>query len=46
MVFGTHIVLNNRGTGQTGERSGSVVERQTPKREVMGSKPTPAMLCP
>ena len=39
MVFGTHVVLNNRGTDQTGERGGSVVECQTPERE-------PAMLCP
>ena len=30
----------------TGERGGSVVECRTPEREVGGSKPTAAMLCP
>ena len=30
----------------TGERGGSVVECRTPEREVGGSKPTPAVLCP
>ena len=29
-----------------GERGGSVVECQTPEREVRGSKPTAAVLCP
>ena len=29
-----------------GERGGSVVECQTPEREVGGSKPTAAVLCP
>ena len=29
-----------------GERGGSVVERRTPEREVGGSKPTSAVLCP
>ena len=29
-----------------GERGGSVVERRTPEREVGGSKPTAAVLCP
>ena len=29
-----------------GERGGSVVECRTPEREVGGSKPTAAMLCP
>ena len=29
-----------------GERGGSVVECRTPEREVGGSKPTPAVLCP
>ena len=28
------------------ERDGSVVERQTPAPEVVGSKPTSAVLCP
>ena len=30
----------------TGERGGSVVECRTPEREVVGSKPTAAVLCP
>ena len=30
----------------TGERGGSVVECRTPEREVRGSKPTAAVLCP
>ena len=29
-----------------GERGGSVVECRTPEREVGGSKPTTAVLCP
>ena len=29
-----------------GERGGSVVECRTPKREVRGSRPTSAVLCP
>ena len=29
-----------------GERGGSVVECQTPEREVRGSRPTAAVLCP
>ena len=36
----------NKGTNQHGERGGSVVECRTPEREVGGSKPTAAMLCP
>ena len=31
---------------QSGERGGSVVECRTPEREVRGSKPTAAVLCP
>ena len=31
---------------QFGERGGSVVECRTPEREVGGSKPTAAVLCP
>ena len=31
---------------QIGERGGSVVECRTPEREVRGSKPTAAVLCP
>ena len=30
----------------SGERGGSVVECRTPEREVRGSKPTAAVLCP
>ena len=29
-----------------GERGGSVVECRTPEREVLGSRPTVAVLCP
>ena len=29
-----------------GERGGSVVECRTPEREVRGSRPTSAVLCP
>ena len=32
--------------GPGGERGGSVVECRTPEREVRGSKPTAAVLCP
>ena len=31
---------------ETGERGGSVVECRTPEREVRGSRPTAAVLCP
>ena len=30
----------------SGERGGSVVENRTPEREVGGSRPTAAVLCP
>ena len=33
-------------TPHIGERGGSVVECRTPEREVRGSKPTAAVLCP
>ena len=33
-------------TNSLGERGGSVVECRTPEREVRGSKPTAAVLCP
>ena len=33
-------------TNLKGERGGSVVECRTPEREVGGSKPTAAVLCP
>ena len=32
--------------GPGGERGGSVVECRTPEREVRGSRPTAAVLCP
>ena len=32
--------------GFEGERGGSVVECRTPEREVRGSRPTTAVLCP
>ena len=32
--------------GHVGERGGSVVECRTPEREVRGSIPTAAVLCP
>ena len=38
--------LNYMYTLRNGERGGSVVECRTPEREVRGSKPTAAMLCP
>ena len=36
----------NSNKPHTGERGGSVVECRTPEREVRGSRPTAAMLCP
>ena len=38
--------LNHTFTVLIGERGGSVVECRTPEREVLGSKPTAAVLCP
>ena len=38
--------LNSLITLYSGERGGSVVECRTPEREVGGSRPTAAMLCP
>ena len=35
-----------RGPMDKGERGGSVVECRTPEREVRGSRPTSAVLCP
>ena len=37
---------NSEDSDQTGERGGSVVECRTPEREVRGSRPTAAVLCP
>ena len=39
-------VIRQVYTSRKGERSGSVVECRTPEREVGGSKPTAAVLCP
>ena len=40
----TEISVNN--SWLSGERGGSVVECRTPEREVRGSRPTAAVLCP
>ena len=40
----TDWLLHN--TSSLGERGGSVVECRTPEREVRGSRPTAAVLCP
>ena len=37
---------NSVMNGRLGERGGSVVECRTPEREVRGSRPTAAVLCP
>ena len=39
-------IFNPHLTTIKGERGGSVVECRTPEREVGGSKPTAAVLCP
>ena len=39
-------LTTNNSLFQGGERGGSVVECRTPEREVGGSKPTAAVLCP
>ena len=36
----------NERSSDSGERGGSVVECRTPEREVRGSRPTAAVLCP
>ena len=41
---GTKVFSN--GPGHMGEHGGSVVECRTPEREVRGSRPTAAVLCP
>ena len=38
--------VDSQTTAVSGERGGSVVECWTPEREVGGSKPTAAVLCP
>ena len=51
-IFGLIVLSNKRLcniqliTCWRGERGGSVVECRTPEREVRGSKPTTAVLCP
>ena len=41
-----HVVFCNLAQVLWGERGGSVVECRTPEREVRGSRPTAAVLCP
>ena len=41
-----HLAVMLRKLHNIGERGGSVVECWTPEREVRGSKPTAAVLCP
>ena len=43
--FVYYVLLLNTPVNK-GERGGSVVECRTPEREVRGSKPTAAVLCP
>ena len=43
---GTNTVRNTGDSRYVGERGGSVVECRTPEREVRGSRPTAAVLCP
>ena len=38
--------LSQDNLNKKGERGGSVVECRTPEREVRGSRPTAAVLCP
>ena len=40
------ILLYKGPKDKAGERGGSVVECRTPEREVRGSRPTAAVLCP
>ena len=40
------VLLNEASFWPKGERGGSVVECRTPEREVRGSRPTAAVLCP
>ena len=40
------ILMQDSRTASYGERGGSVVACRTPEREVGGSKPTAAVLCP
>ena len=45
-MFNDFIYLAKGFRMRPGERGGSVVECRTPEREVRGSKPTAAVLCP
>ena len=45
-VFLKSYSILNKFPQNPGERGGSVVECRTPEREVRGSKPTAAVLCP
>ena len=40
------ILVMGPGPFEYGERGGAVVECRTPEREVQGSRPTAAVLCP
>ena len=44
--FGKIPCVSHNTAYTKGERGGSVVECRTPEREVLGSKPTAAVLCP
>ena len=41
-----HLLIYDTPLDLCGERGGSVVECRTPEREVRGSRPTAAVLCP
>ena len=41
-----HLCCSHKTRFRIGERGGSVVECRTPEREVRGSRPTAAVLCP
>ena len=41
-----HVYRSQAATSYLGERGGSVVESRTPEREVGGSRPTAAVMCP
>ena len=51
-LYGPPIGINEQSSpfsnifSSSGERGGSVVECRTPEREVRGSRPTAAVLCP
>ena len=45
-IYETNKILKSEIHIRLGERGGSVVECRTPEREVRGSRPTAAVLCP